>query len=60
MYCHVIIDWFWTGIVHSHVFNSRSSVAASNFVSVPVVSPASATSFSQQQLTKTEPQQFSD
>jgi hypothetical protein len=50
--------------VHSHVFTSRCLVAASNsgrspFSGFPII-PASATSFSHQQLTRTEPQHFSN
>jgi hypothetical protein len=50
--------------VYSHVFTSRCSVAASNgglFPSsgFPKLFSASATSFSQQQFTTAEPQQFS-
>jgi hypothetical protein len=50
--------------VHSQVFTSRYSVAASNggrspFLWIPEMYPVSATSFSQQQLTTTEPQQLS-
>jgi hypothetical protein len=52
----LMIYYYTHTIVHSHVFSSRCSVAASNGGR----SPASATSFSQQQLTTTEPQQFSD
>jgi hypothetical protein len=48
---------------HSHVFTSRCLVAASNgrrsFLWVPELSPASATSFSQQPLTTTKPQLYS-
>jgi hypothetical protein len=46
--------------VHSHVFTSRCLVAAYPFLWIPELSPATATSFSQQQLTMTVPQRFSN
>jgi hypothetical protein len=46
--------------VYSHVFTNRCLVVSSNgmfpFLWIPELSPATATSFSQQQLTMTEPQ----